>query len=93
MPALGKGRLDQAAAHVPNANEARCACCARASSSRCGWPTPRCRARRLRLSQVRLDIRASLVSRGYLTVEELESLGKKEAIATALTARHRADAE
>ena len=36
------------------------------------------------LSQVRLDMRASLVSRGVLTIEDLESLGKKEAIATAL---------
>ena len=36
------------------------------------------------LSQARLDIRASLVSRGYLTVEELESLPKRAAIATAV---------
>jgi hypothetical protein len=36
------------------------------------------------LSQARLDMRASLVSRGYLTVEELESLAKKEAITTAV---------
>ena len=36
------------------------------------------------LSQARLETRASLVSRGYLTVEELESLTKKEAIAAAL---------
>lgn len=36
------------------------------------------------LSQARLDIRASLVSRGYITVEELESLPKREAIATAV---------
>ena len=35
------------------------------------------------LSQARLDLRASLVSRGILTVEELESLAKKEAITTA----------
>ena len=36
------------------------------------------------LSQARLDIRASLVSRGYLTVEELESLPKRAAIAAAV---------
>ena len=36
------------------------------------------------LSQARLDIRASLVSRGYLTVEELESLPKRAALATAV---------
>ena len=36
------------------------------------------------LHQERLEIRAALVSRGVLTVEELESLGKKEAIAMAL---------
>jgi hypothetical protein len=36
------------------------------------------------LGQARLDMRASLVSRGYLTVEELESLSKKEAITTAV---------
>jgi hypothetical protein len=36
------------------------------------------------LSQARLNVRAGLVSSGYLTVEELESLGKKEAIATAM---------
>jgi hypothetical protein len=35
------------------------------------------------LSQARLETRASLVSRGYLTVEDLESLTKKEAITTA----------
>jgi hypothetical protein len=35
------------------------------------------------LSQARLDLRASLVNRNLLTVEELESLAKKEAIATA----------
>ena len=33
------------------------------------------------LSQARLDMRASLVSHGYLTVEELESLPKRAAIA------------
>ena len=36
------------------------------------------------LSQARLDIRASVVSRGYLTVEELESLPKRAALATAV---------
>ena len=36
------------------------------------------------LSQARLDIRASLVSRGLLTVEDLESLTRKEAITIAL---------
>src|SRR5215210_5153246 len=35
------------------------------------------------LNQARLDLRASLVNRGLLTVEELESLAKKEAITTA----------
>jgi flagellar biosynthesis regulator FlaF len=35
------------------------------------------------LNQARLDLRASLVSLGILTVEELESLAKKEAITTA----------
>lgn len=35
------------------------------------------------LSTARLHGRAWLVSSGYLTVEELESLAKKEAIATA----------
>ena len=36
------------------------------------------------LSATRLSTRAGLVSSGYLTVEELESLAKKEAIATAV---------
>ena len=35
------------------------------------------------LTHVRLDMRASLVSRNLLTVEELESLAKKEAVAVA----------
>jgi hypothetical protein len=36
------------------------------------------------LGQTRLDIRASLVSQGFLTVEELESLSRKEAVAIAV---------
>jgi hypothetical protein len=36
------------------------------------------------LRQARLDIRASLVSSGVLTVEELESLTKDEAVTAAL---------
>ena len=36
------------------------------------------------LRQARLDIRASLVSSGYLTVEDLESLTRKEAHAAAV---------
>jgi hypothetical protein len=43
------------------------------------------------LHQARLDIRASLVSSGFLTVEELESLTKEEAV-TAAVRRLRADA-
>ena len=35
------------------------------------------------LNQARLAIRASLVSRGLLTIEDLESLAKQEAITTA----------
>jgi hypothetical protein len=35
------------------------------------------------LNQARLEIRASLVSRGLLTIEDLESLAKQEAITTA----------
>ena len=36
------------------------------------------------LGQMRLEIRASLVSHGFLTVEELESLSRKDALAIAV---------
>ena len=36
------------------------------------------------LGQMRLEIRATLVSSGFLTVEELESLSRKDAVAIAM---------